>query len=116
MVLKKENMLTTVRSSLKGGNGDITFLNFADCTKFKNCRLLSEMTLPVGASIGEHTHLNESEYYIISEGAGLAVDNGVERKVEKGDLVITNHGESHRLINTGDIPLKAIAIIVTYWQ
>lgn len=43
MVLKKENMLTTVRSSLKGGNGDITFLNFADCTKFKNCRLLSEM-------------------------------------------------------------------------
>lgn len=77
MVLKKENMSTVVRSRLKGGKGDISFLNFADCTDFRNCRLLSEMTLPVGASIGEHTHENESEYYIISEETGLVVDNGV---------------------------------------
>lgn len=116
MVLKKENMSTVVRSRLKGGRGDISFLNFADCTNFRNCRLLSEMTLPVGASIGEHTHENESEYYIISEGTGLAVDNGVEKTVEKGDVVVTNHGESHKLVNTGDVPLKAIAIIVTYQQ
>lgn len=59
MVIKKENMSTVVRSRLKGGMGDISFLNFADCKYFRNCRLLSEMTLPVGASIGEHTHENE---------------------------------------------------------
>ena len=68
MVYKKENMTTSVRSNLKGGEGDISFINFADCTDFKNCRLLSQMTIPVGGSIGEHTHINESEYYIITEG------------------------------------------------
>ncbi len=41
MVLKKENMSTVVRSRLKGGGGDISFLNFADCTGFRNCRLLN---------------------------------------------------------------------------
>lgn len=41
MVLKKENMSTVVRSRLKGGRGDISFLNFADCTGFRNCRLLN---------------------------------------------------------------------------
>lgn len=35
MVLKKENMSTVVRSQLKGGMGDISFLNFADCTDFR---------------------------------------------------------------------------------
>ena len=114
MVYKKENMTTSVRSNLKGGEGDISFINFADCTDFKNCRLLSQMTIPVGGSIGEHTHINESEYYIITEGTGMAVDNGVEKALEKGDLVVTAHGESHRLVNTGDIPMKVIAIIITY--
>lgn len=114
MILKKKDMATVVRSELKGGKGDITFLNFADCTDFKNCRMSSEMTLPVGASIGEHIHNNESEYYIISEGTGIAVDNGVEKNVESGDLVVTNHGESHKLVNTGNVPLKVIAMIVTY--
>ncbi len=114
MVLKNENMSRTVRSGLKGGKGDISFVNFADCTEFKNCRLLSEMTIPVGASIGEHTHINESEYYIIKEGLGLAVDNGVERTVKSGDLIVTNHGESHKLVNIGEEPLKVIAIIITY--
>ena len=76
--------------------------------------MLSQMTIPVGGSIGEHTHINESEYYIITEGTGMAVDNGVEKAVEKGDLVVTAHGESHKLVNTGDIPMKVIAIIITY--
>ena len=41
MVYKKENMTTSVRSNLKGGEGDISFINFADCTDFKNCRVLT---------------------------------------------------------------------------
>ena len=114
MVYKKENMKTYVRSNMKGGEGDISFIDFADCTDFKNCRLMSEMTIPVGGSIGGHTHINESEYYIITEGTGTVVDNGVEKTVEKGDLVVTAHGESHKLANTGDVPMKVIAIIITY--
>ena len=57
MVIKNSEMKTQIRHELKGGNGDIHFLNYADCSEFKNCRLLSEMTIPVNASIGEHTHI-----------------------------------------------------------
>jgi len=63
MVIKNSEMKTQIRHELKGGNGDIHFLNYADCSEFKNCRLLSEMTIPVNASIGEHTHIAETEYY-----------------------------------------------------
>ena len=82
MVIKNSEMKTQIRHELKGGNGDIHFLNYADCSEFKNCRLLSEMTIPVNASIGEHTHIAETEYYIVLSGKGLVVDNGSEKVVE----------------------------------
>ena len=114
MVIKNSEMKTQVRHELKGGNGDIHFLNYADCSEFKNCRLLSEMTIPVNASIGEHTHIAETEYYIVLSGKGLVVDNGSEKVVEDGDLIVTNGGETHEIKNIGSVPLKIIAIIVTY--
>lgn len=93
MVIKNSEMKTQVRHELKGGNGDIHFLNYADCSEFKNCRLLSEMTIPVNASIGEHTHIEETEYYIVLSGKGLVVDNGSEKVVEDGDLIVTSLNE-----------------------
>lgn len=113
MVVKKESMLYEVRSKLKDGKGDISCVNL-DCTNEKNCRLISEMTVPLSASIGNHTHINETEYYIILEGKGLAADNGVQHTVGKGDIIITKHGESHSLENVGESPLKLLAIIITY--
>ena len=112
MVIKNSEMKTQIRHELKGGNGDIHFLNYADCSEFKNCRLLSEMTIPVNASIGEHTHIAETEYYIVLSGKGLVVDNGSEKVVEDGDLIVTNDGETHEIKNIGSTPLKIIAIIV----
>lgn len=113
MVAKRKNMLYEVRSKLKDGNGDISCINL-DCTNEKNCRLMSQMTVPVSASIGNHTHINETEYYIILEGKGLATDNGTQHTVEKGDIVVTKHGDNHSLENIGDMPLKLLAIIITY--
>ena len=114
MVIKNSEMKTQIRHELKGGNGDIHFLNYANCSEFKNCRLLSEMTIPVNASIGEHTHIAETEYYIVLSGKGLVVDNGSEKVVEDGDLIVTNDGETHEIKNIGSTPWKIIAIIVIY--
>lgn len=114
MVIKNKEMETQIRHNLKDGQGEIHFLNYANCSELKNCRLLSEMTIPVNASIGRHTHIGETEYYIIHDGKGIVVDNGVETVVEKGDLVITNDNETHEIRNAGAIPLKITAIIITY--
>lgn len=38
----------------------------------------------------------------------------VKRLSEDGDLIVTNGGETHEIKNIGSVPLKIIAIIVTY--
>ena len=46
MVVKSNNMEKQVRSELKGGKGDIHFLNCVSKDTIPNCRLLSYMTIP----------------------------------------------------------------------
>lgn len=46
MVVKLNNMEKQVRSELKGGKGDIHFLNCVSKDTIPNCRLLSYMTIP----------------------------------------------------------------------
>lgn len=48
MVVKRKTMSTEIRQNLKGGVGDISFVYMADKSQMKNCRLMSEMTVPVG--------------------------------------------------------------------
>ena len=60
MVVKLNNMEKQVRSELKGGKGDIHFLNCVSKDTIPNCRLLSYMTIPPEGSIGEHEHVEET--------------------------------------------------------
>ena len=74
---------------------------------------MGEIEIPVNGSIGEHQHNEETEYYIILDGSGIVNDNAIDSKVSKGDVVITGNGASHSIKNTGDIPFKMIAVIIT---
>ena len=69
MVVKLNNMEKQVRSELKGGKGDIHFLNCVSKDTIPNCRLLSYMTIPPEGSIGEHEHVEETECYVIKSGS-----------------------------------------------
>lgn len=113
MIIKKDMMSTEVRSNLKGGKKEISFVNHIK-DKMVNCRLLAEMTIPIGGSIGEHTHINETEYYIVHDGEAIVIDNGDKHTAKTGDVIITGHNESHSILNNGDSPLKITAIIVTH--
>ena len=74
MVVKSNNMEKQVRSELKGGKGDIHFLNCVSKDTIPNCRLLSYMTIPPEGSIGEHEHVEETECYVIKSGKGVVID------------------------------------------
>lgn len=114
MIVKRTQMKIEAKEKMRGGEGTTTLVHFADPATMKNARLLAECTLPPGASIGEHKHDNETEYYIILEGEGSVVDDGAPVHVGPGDLVITGNGASHSIANTGSVPLKFHAVIVTY--
>ena len=114
MVIKQNEMSIQVRPNLKGGKGNINFVNLVDVESMKNCRLMTKMTIPVGASIGEHKHESETEYYLIQSGCVKVIDDQIENIVGTGDVVITDSGCSHSIINIGDAPAIIIAIIITY--
>lgn len=59
MIVKEKNMEIQVRSELRGGCGDIHFLNCVDNHLIPNCRLLSYMTVPPECSICEHEHVKK---------------------------------------------------------
>jgi mannose-6-phosphate isomerase-like protein (cupin superfamily) len=114
MIIKREDMKTEVRDAMRGGPGSVKLTHLEAGENMKNCRLLSEIVLPPGSGIGEHEHINETEYYIITAGEGIVVDNGVDTPVKAGEVVATPHGNSHSITNTGSVDLTMIAVIITY--
>ncbi|MBP7552030.1 MAG: cupin domain-containing protein [Spirochaetes bacterium] len=112
MIIKKDSMRLEIKTNMRGGEGDIKLLHLAEGANLVNSRLLSYVTIAPGCSIGNHEHKNETEYYIILNGDGVVVDDGVEKSVGKGDLVITGGGASHSIRNSGGIDLELIAVII----
>ncbi|MDR1443995.1 MAG: cupin domain-containing protein [Treponema sp.] len=114
MVNQRGGMKKDTKEKLRDGEGAVHFTYLADCENEKNIRMLAELTLPPGASIGYHRHDNETEYFLILSGGGEVNDNGDIKPVKAGDTVITGNGASHSIKNTGNVPLVFHAVIVTY--
>jgi mannose-6-phosphate isomerase-like protein (cupin superfamily) len=114
MVNYRAEMKIEAKEKMRGGEGTVSLVHFTGCENEKNIRLLAELTLPPGASIGNHRHDAETEYFLIVSGSGAVNDNGVERNIKAGDAVITGNGTSHSVKNTGTVPLVMHAVIVTH--
>ncbi|MCL2442622.1 MAG: cupin domain-containing protein [Treponema sp.] len=102
------------REKMRDGNGIATITHLVNCENEKNVRLIAEVTLPPGASVGEHNHESETEYFLFISGSGLVNDNGKEIEVKAGDAMVTGGGAYHSITNTGNVPLVFHAVIVTY--
>lgn len=113
MLRTRAEMTKKVREGMHGGSGSASLLRMTQSGEVPHCRLLAEVELEPGASIGEHPHNAETECYIINEGHGTVYDNGVAKEVGPGDIVITGGGQKHSIINTGDTLMRFLAIVVT---
>lgn len=114
MIRHTAQMRKESKIQMRGGTGTTELLHMDEAENMKNARLLAKITLPPGASIGEHAHENETEYYLILSGKGIVVDDGIDREVGPGDVVITGNGASHSIRNTGSEALVFHAVIITY--
>jgi mannose-6-phosphate isomerase-like protein (cupin superfamily) len=114
MVIHRNEMKREDKEKMRDGEGTTSFTYLVDCENEKNIRMLAELTLPPGASIGPHKHDGETEYYVILSGSGLVNDNGTDVPVKAGDAIITGNGAAHSIKNTGVEPLVFHAAIVTY--
>ena len=114
MVIRRNEMKVEDKDRLREGEGITRMRQLVDAGKEKNVRLLAELTLDPGCSIGYHQHDKETEYYIILSGEGTVNDDGKEVIVKQGDSVITGNGAFHSIKNTGSAPLVFHAAIITH--
>jgi mannose-6-phosphate isomerase-like protein (cupin superfamily) len=114
MVVRRSQMSHEQREKMRGGDGVIQITNLLESGKLPHGRLLAELTIPPGASIGVHAHGEETEYFIILSGQGLVADNGTDTMVSAGDLVSTGGGATHGIRNTTTEPLRLIALILSH--
>lgn len=100
--------------NLRDGCGVTNFNLYCDTTNApKNTRLITEISLEPGCSIGKHTHQSETELYYVVRGIGELDDNGEARMVRARDLSYCNEGHYHAIKNTGTDTLLLLAIVVT---
>ncbi|MDR2419138.1 MAG: cupin domain-containing protein [Treponema sp.] len=114
MIIHRNEMRVEQKTNMRDGEGTVTLTHFLDESNEKNTRLLAEVALPPGTSIGYHQHDKETEYFIIVSGVGAVNDNGTDAPIKAGDVFVTGNGASHSIRNTGTVPLVLHAIIITY--
>ena len=115
MIRKLCDQAVELRPGMRGGTGTVSVQSLFAPDEFgASVRLCARLTLPAGASIGNHAHEGEDEVYVITRGQGRLTDGDTEAIVGPGDAVLTGRGASHSIANAGDEPLELIAFIARY--
>ena len=113
MIRKLSDLSVTLEPNLKGGEGTCRVLNFLEKSEMRGAgRVCGISIIPVGCSIGKHTHVGDYEIYFILQGKGLANDNGTECILEPGDMMWCKEGDFHAMKNIGDCDLVYTATIL----
>jgi len=115
MIRKQNEMKCEKRENMRGGMGVVTLQPLFTPEEFKApVRLCTRLTLPPGASIGQHDHVTEDEVYVILRGSGLLDEGEGKKRVVAGDAVLTGRGNCHSIENDGIEELELVAFIATY--
>ena len=113
MIIKSNSFQTERRENMRGGEGTVRISHAATKDMLPpGLRLHAQITLPPGASIGEHIHENETELFYVLQGNGEMLDGGVWTPLASGDATSTGGGASHALRNTGEDDFVVMATIV----
>lgn len=102
-----------VEACIQNGKGTCRIKHLTDKEgMYGHGRMFAHVTIPAGCSIGDHPHVDETEFYYIIKGEGVFNDNGTEKIVHAGDICATGYGEVHGLENKTGEDLEMIALIV----
>lgn len=114
-VYKRDTLVPWNRENAGGGIGPLLgdfAYNRHQTTDQDAFREIGWLTLPKGASIGLHKHIDNEDVYIIISGKGVFTDShGKQTEVGSGDVTIARPGQSHGLANTGEEPLVFINVV-----
>lgn len=64
-------------------------------------QFINYTVIPPSASFGMHKHKNNNEFYVVLSGEGVYHQDGEERIVKKGDIMMNAPFGTHGIENTG---------------
>lgn len=113
MIRKASECKQELRVNMRGGNGTVEMKSFASVEELNNKgRLFGTITLKPGCSIGFHVHEKDSELFYLIKGEAVYNDNGEEKAVSAGDVMICPAGTGHAIANNSDEVVELAAVIV----
>lgn len=106
MLLDIFNMDPKPMAHFKGGEGEALVRMHAD-----DMGKVAQITLPVGASIGYHTHEDSYEVIYVLSGCGTCYDGDQVYPVSAGMVQYCPQHEGHSIVNTGTEDLRLLGVI-----
>lgn len=106
MIIDLKEVKEVEYPSFKGGKGSV-FLKILS----KNDVKFLQGRVPVGASVGLHRHMTDSETILVLSGKGKAICDGETEIVGAGSCSFCPRGSAHTLINDGVEDLIFYAVV-----
>ena len=111
MFKKATDIKPTVFSDCHGGKGDVIAHEMFNRGEIgSNFQFFQDTFVPVGSSIGLHRHVDNAEVYYMLQGEGDMYIDGECFKMRPGDISVVESGHTHKLINTGNTPIRIIVV------
>lgn len=110
----KSSFEKSTKENMRGGDGVVKF-NGIVCGENlpPHSRLISEIILEPGCSIGVHEHESECELFYILEGVATVTDNGEEYELGVGEAHMCYSKDSHGIRNDTKELVRFLAVIIT---
>ena len=105
MTLDFNSLSPTVVPHFKGGEGE------AQVRTAVSDGMGRILTLPVGSSIGLHTHTGNCEIIHVLSGRGVSHEDGTDVPLTAGMTHYCPEGHTHGIDNTGTEPLVLLGIL-----
>lgn len=112
MIKKVHEIVPEIAEEVRGGNGIVTAHKLLDLFPGSAIKSVGLVRLEPGASVGEHSHQGDEDFYYCIAGNGVVVDNGIEHPFTPGTLQITRDGESQAIKNTGETELVFLGALI----
>lgn len=111
MIRRFAELAEQTRENIRGGHGRARGVEFLKEGEMASLLSLGRTTLEPGATIGEHAHPDTEDLYLILEGHGTGLLDGMRFPVGPGDLFLVKAGGTHGLINDSAAPLTFMGIL-----
>ncbi len=112
MITKPQDREISMVENMRGGEGTVQMAPLF-AAHIPHIRLLNEITLEPGCSIGEHLHENEAEVFYVLEGEATVWDDTAYVTLKAGEAHLCSSGSRHSLSNRGQSRMRLLAIIPT---